>query len=365
MEDFVLIHLGSGALGLGFIVPIFNNSKYVKKSFICNRTKSGSSIERNEILKEERRYYVLSGNSKDCINFTGFISLDEEFDVLLDLIKNEKNIILTTALKEYGIKEQIARIAELIYTYTLKKGANPLTILPCENALDADTLKSYVLKYYENNHINYDSVSFHNNVLFLPCVVDRICNKPIVSANKDVVVKAERFGSLIVLDPYSSVRNLLENEYITVVPEIEPYVRRKKWTVNALHQVLSIYAWYYSYPFLNVFLRSELGSEILNGVTEEIYKVYVFNETDLNMIGEARSIFDSLKIRMLHSPSHVNTALTRLSRPDNLPSFYADFYRKLGHPTLNYLECTKRPLYWIPLVILKLSKIITENKYIR
>lgn len=372
-----LLHLGSGALGLGLVIPLMNNTKNIIDIYILNRKANDNEDEklmRNETLTRDKCYHIKQKkghNSEDTfqytqINFKKFINFEDK--ILEDLVKEDRPIFITTALKETGVKQSISIISELIYQRASVEIKHPLFFIACENAIKSSEVETLINTYLEAQYKG--DVKYTENIYFLDSVVDRLCNSAIIE-NNQVICQAERYGSWVI--KISSItkkvhRDLIQNILgqipdIKLVDEIDFYVNRKKWLVNSTHQLVSLATWMNGHYNIDSFLQTRQGELLLNRITSELLEIYMHNQKGANKFA-AQEFMNSVKFRLCNEYSNVYTALTRFRSKQTLEGFFKDFHRKVGNPSINYKTKTLNPLFWTSLILLQTIELINEERYI-
>lgn len=365
-----LIHFGSGALGLGLVVPEFCSLNNVDIHIVNRINGSVQSQERNRILKK-KKHYVLRTLGFDCfLKFKSFIEADDD-KTLNSIINQERVTFVTTALKEYGIDEMLPTLSELLHQRNASDVKCPLVFIACENAITSTAIEVKIREFLRKKF--GDDYKLSENIIFLDCVVDKICNKPMID-DVNVILRAEEYCSWVISDKnIKKLNNDLHIEYIrntlstinvvSLVEDLDFYIRRKKWLVNSTHQLIALLAFSNNYYSVETFVESETGSFMLNGILDEIYDIYLANEPNAEK-HQTRIFLDEVGSRLKNASFLVSTALTRFNHSQNLPSFFSDFQRKIGLPTEHYLLKTNQPIFWVPYTMLRVTDLISNNHYI-
>jgi len=364
----LLMHMGSGALGLGLVVSEFARHTQADVYILNRESGDEESRRRNTILKANKYFYLRSVGFDTPVRFNDLIYFDD-IDAIKKLAVQKRPVFFTTSIKEYGIEASLKLIADIIYARHNANTRHPLVFIACENAINSLQVKNRVLK---NLQIRFGSeFAITDNIIFLNCVVDRLCNSPVIT-HDNVIVDAEGYGSWII--DRTTMRHMVQQDFILdtlskcesveIVDEIAFFVNRKKWIVNALHQMIALYAHVYKHQTVDRFVNTEIGSFILYKISQEIMKVYFFNQHNAN-VSETMAYLSEVRER-LRFPSLVSTALTRFKK-GKIEDFLADFYRKVGSPVINYMdefEEEEKNLYFIPFILYQVTKLISEKDFL-
>ncbi|HWP38032.1 MAG TPA: hypothetical protein VNL18_10815, partial [Gemmatimonadales bacterium] len=308
------MHLGSGALGLGFVAYLGRRAGL--NVVLANRRQGSGSFRRNESLKLTRRYRIdVVGEipSSEWVQVQELLYTDSDIEELLARVSDPSTILLTTALKD-GLARTVPVISRLIEARVQAAPQSPLFVIACENRLDSTWLRTQITE-----HAGVDP-SVDHTVHFLPCVADRICSE--VRYDEDsqyVFVMAEPYARWTIEKTHhtapleQALRNLAEEGVVEFVGDIAPYRTRKLWLVNGPHLVLAILARKAGEPRLNVFLRSGLNAllfrRIQEGFSEAVrLRTAAFVTTDLE--------FFNVEIleRFRNYPDTAERIMKRLSR---------------------------------------------------
>lgn len=367
-----VIHFGCGALGLGLSVPILKDLPN-REIFLANRRNPNPEDNaKNEILRSQKSYNLICGDNTAVIDFTDFIYFDE-FNKLEQLFLEDDFLFITTALKETGIKANLPLFSSLISLRNKSKIRKPLIFLACENAISSTDIEKLI-----KDHLKIDHKSAFQNpeILFMDCVVDRMCNSPLIK-NNAINVVVEDYCSWIV-NPANIKRKLAYNDpnYVSLLGQINQlsddlemiyniqfFVRRKKWIINAMHQMIALYAHYLDRNLIHLFVKSNGGKDIVSAIERDVLKMYLYNEENASE-DEAIKYIKKFIERISNYPSLISTALTRFQDGSKLQEFFADFHRKTGEPALHYTLGTGEDLPAVNQILLIIVEMISKKKYV-
>jgi mannitol-1-phosphate/altronate dehydrogenase len=367
-----LLHFGCGALGLGLVVKEFYHLDGDVDIYVANRRSSDEeSKNRNEILESRKHYFVREVGVDIPIKVKDFIFFDEE-QRLIDVVTQDQIIYFTTSLKETGVEASLETIASLLLCREKATTDFQLLFIACENAISSTAIKQkieFILTKRQGKPF-----TFSNKIMFVDCVVDRLCNQPLVDPKDNVIVLAENYWSWI-LDGNAikkisrksgqvEVKKTLQSlPGVEISDDLTTFVNRKKWIVNALHQAIALWAHDLNFRLISRYLETENGIRVLEGLASEIYQVFLSNEGNINS-KDAFKYINKVKERLMDFPSNVRTALTRFEGPASLAPFFKDYNRKIGEPVLAYMSKTNKPLYYLPYILLRTTYMISQDRYV-
>jgi len=281
-----LIHFGSGSLGLGLVLSEFSKSPSTQ-IFLANRESSDeNAIRRNSVLKERKHFYIRNSGFDSVIPISDFVSFNDTKQ-LNKLVLTDEIVFLTTALKG-GLEHCIPLIGDLVYARAISSIDFPLVVIACENAISSTELKEKIILYIKLTY--NEQFSLRDNIFFLDSVVDRICNTPFIEKG-NIIVTTETYATWIIcIQPLCAsdalkykndiLKILSQLNNVTTTDKIDFYIRRKKWIVNGVHQLIALYAHSNNFYDVKDFLNTEAGINIMQSLCNEVKEVYLFNEKD-------------------------------------------------------------------------------------
>lgn len=371
-------HLGAGALGLGLVLPAL--SQVCNSSIVASRSSTSGGKKKLSAIAQSGSYRLdvysprgKNDNSNHTVAVAHAISYDELPGHLTLGFANVDAIIVTTALKKAGVNgsvDQLKLICESAHRCNI-----PILLLAAENEVDS----CYVHQLLINNGCD------DKNIYPVRCVVDRICNKPIVEANGPdkgkLTVLVEQFAKIYLNheDLLSSVpdvlRKAMSSEAATAIFEetddFQFIVERKKWVVNASHLLLALYAHWSNYPSLQGFVQNNTNvverlvddvvsmsrGSLLAGVSPAVQKARAM-----------KGFATDLKTRLGQFPQFTYDVVTRFTGSEQLLDFFHDFHRKIVEPYLalpltvdNRVKTPVLPSY----ITMCLIELIHEKRWIK
>lgn len=215
------VHFGAGNIGRGFIGLILSQAGYE----VIFSDVNDSLVE---LLQERKSYTVLLANGDQ-----------ETFTVSNVTAINGKNLedvaravaeadLVTTAVGVNILKHIAVGIAKGI-EMRIERGAAPLHIIACENAIGGSTQ----LKEHAYTHLREDlRDKVDASIAFPDAAVDRIV--PIQHNEDPLQVTVEPFYEWVV-DESQMLEGFHRIDGIHYVKHLEPYIERKLFTVNTGH----------------------------------------------------------------------------------------------------------------------------------
>lgn len=212
------VHFGAGNIGRGFVGLLLHNAGYELVfadvvDALIQRLKDADSYVVHEVGEDPRTEEV-----------RGFSALNSatEADALTAAIASAD--VVTTAVGAHILKFVAPAIAAGIAARPA--GAGKVAVMACENAINGtDILAGEVLKAYQGDDLDAKAV-------FANTAVDRIVPNQDPDAGLDVTVETF-YEWVIETGPFGGAHPDIPG--VTWVPDLEPYIERKLFTVNTGH----------------------------------------------------------------------------------------------------------------------------------
>ncbi|BFT30556.1 mannitol-1-phosphate 5-dehydrogenase [Alteromonas sp. D210916BOD_24] len=374
MENYKHLHIGAGALGLGLVGFI---SKFVGFELaIANRPgKSFYDVLDKNLsftLQETRLPNATAGKSsnKQDIAFDHFFFLknNEPSVAMRQYFLDPNTVLLTSALKNTGIDALLDTLVALVRERLASKITTKVFLIAAENAVSSKDLHKLVRGKLGSA---LEQGMMDQLIIPIDCVVDRICNKPSIS-NNNLIVKCEYYIDWIIEDDpeFTDILTQLNpqyNEMFTVVDDITPYVKRKKWVVNALHLSTALLAHYYRYigQRVDLFTKDKRFTPLFLSLTLDIWIMFAekvkqerlpFSEQDIEAF-----VIETM-VRISSHPQLVKDSCTRFNKA-TLFEFYSDFHRKVTEAYLQTVD--NEDFVVIPQLIAMTTELISQQHFIR
>jgi mannitol-1-phosphate 5-dehydrogenase len=212
------VHFGAGNIGRGFVGLLLHNAGYelvfadVAEALI-QHLKDADSYVVHEVGEDPRTHEV-----------RGFSALNSatEGEALTAAIASAD--IVTTAVGAHILKFVAPAIAAGIAARPA--GAAPVAVMACENAINGtDILAADVRASYPDDDLD-------EKAIFANTAVDRIVPNQDPGAGLDVTVETF-YEWVIETGPFGGAHPDIPG--VTWVPDLEPYIERKLFTVNTGH----------------------------------------------------------------------------------------------------------------------------------
>ncbi len=212
------VHFGAGNIGRGFVGLLLNNAGYE----LVFADVADALIQR---LKDADSYVVHEvGEDPRTLEVRGFSALNSaaEPEALTAAIASAD--VVTTAVGAHILKFVAPAIAAGIAAR--RSGMPKVAVMACENAINGtDILAGEVRKAYAGDDLD-------DRVVFANTAVDRIVPNQDPEAGLDVTVE-NFFEWAIETGPFGDAHPDIPG--VTWVPDLEPYIERKLFTVNTGH----------------------------------------------------------------------------------------------------------------------------------
>ena len=212
------VHFGAGNIGRGFVGLLLHNAGYdlvfadVVESLI-QRLKDADSYVVHEVGEDPR--------TQEVRGFSALNSAAEPEELIAAIASAD---IVTTAVGAHILKFVAPAIAAGIAARPA--GAAKVAVMACENAINGtDILAGEVLKAYSGDDLDAKAV-------FANTAVDRIVPNQDPDAGLDVTVETF-YEWVIETGPFKGAHPDIPG--VTWVPDLEPYIERKLFTVNTGH----------------------------------------------------------------------------------------------------------------------------------
>jgi mannitol-1-phosphate/altronate dehydrogenase len=361
------LHIGAGRLGLGLVAAAAAQSGL--EVIIAVEASPRGASTKNAMLAESRRFIVVPPDETEAVEIKiqsvvqyGEPSVEAE---IRDIIADPHTVLVTTA-----VGDNLPHIVPLLTRLLLHRHhagiASPLFIIAAENTRNSLWLREQIEQRLANAGVI--STTVLQFVVFVPCVVDRVC-KNISTATGEVRVAVEAEADWLVADLRDELGRSLESYLspdrgsIRFQTDVLPFWRRKIYLLNGPHLLLAMLANVEGHIFLDDYLRSESGRIALDRVFAEC-KLIFRAEDDYFSEAEVDKLIESNKLRFLASNDLVARVLSRFREESDIVNFFRDFHSKVGSPALAYLVKVGGDLPTILLSLLHMISRISANRYV-
>ncbi|MFD0698695.1 mannitol-1-phosphate 5-dehydrogenase [Paenibacillus sp. GCM10027628] len=215
------VHFGAGNIGRGFIGLILTQAGYE----VCFSDVNDSLVE---LLQEKKAYTVrLANESRETFHVSNVTAINgKNLEDVASVVAQAD--LVTTAVGVNILKHIAAGIAKGL-ELRVERGAGPLHIIACENAIGG----SSQLKEHVYSHLSTEmQEKVSRSVAFPDAAVDRIV--PIQHNEDPLEVIVEPFYEWVV-DESQMIPGFRRIEGVHYVNQLEPYIERKLFTVNTGH----------------------------------------------------------------------------------------------------------------------------------
>ncbi len=222
------VHFGAGNIGRGFIGELLQDAGY----HVTFADVNAAVVDQ---LAAKKSYRVIElGEGRQTKTYSNFDALNSatQVDALVSAIANAE--IVTTSVGPNILMHLAPVIAAGLAS---RKAIAPAVVMACENALNAtDLLHGHITNAAEKSGLN-----LAGKVDYANTAVDRIV--PIQREGLGLDVEVETFSEWVIDTSKLSAAALaangdfgaLANAGADLVPNLEPFIERKLFTVNAGH----------------------------------------------------------------------------------------------------------------------------------
>ncbi|NBD23231.1 mannitol-1-phosphate 5-dehydrogenase [Paenibacillus glycinis] len=255
------VHFGAGNIGRGFIGLILSQAGY-------EVVFSDVNVALVEHLRQKKAYTVrLANEAQDILHVDNVTAINgNNLDEVAEAVAQAD--LVTTAVGVNILRHIAAGIAKGL-ELRMARGAGPLHIIACENAIGGSTqLKAHVYGHLSLEQQEHASRS----IAFPDAAVDRIV--PLQQNDDPLEVRVEPFYEWVV-DESQMIPGTPRIAGIHYVDILEPYIERKLFTVNAGHCVAAYLGSYYGFATIQDAMANGPVAALVRQTMEETGAVLV------------------------------------------------------------------------------------------
>ncbi|NOV04334.1 mannitol-1-phosphate 5-dehydrogenase [Paenibacillus planticolens] len=249
------LHFGAGNIGRGFIGLVLSQAGYE----VIFSDVNDSLVE----LLQKRQTYKVSLADADhaSFNVTNVTAINGKNGN--DVAEAVAQADLITTAVGVNILQHIAGGIAKGLELRLERGAAPLHIIACENAIGGSTqLKDHVF-----SHLSEElQAKVSRNVAFPDAAVDRIV--PIQNNEDPLEVIVEPFYEWVI-DESQMIPGFQRIEGVHYVNKLEPYIERKLFTVNTGHCVAAYLGYLQGFNTIQEAMANKEIADLVQQVMEE------------------------------------------------------------------------------------------------
>jgi mannitol-1-phosphate 5-dehydrogenase len=318
------VHFGAGNIGRGFIGLILSQAGYE----VIFSDVNDSLVE---LLQERKSYTVrLANEEQDTFTVSNVTAINGKNleDVARAVAEAD---LVTTAVGVNILKHIAAGIAKGI-EMRIERGAAPLHIIACENAIGGSTQ----LKEHVYAHLNEDLRDKADaSIAFPDAAVDRIV--PIQHNEDPLQVTVEPFYEWVV-DESQMMEGFHRIDGIHYVKHLEPYIERKLFTVNTGHCSAAYLGYLHGFKTIQEAMANSQISALVRHVMHEtgalLIKKHGFD------LAQHEQYIDKILNRFINV--HLIDEITRVGRS---PIRKLSSNDRLVRPALQAYELGMKPTY--------------------
>ncbi|MRG28868.1 mannitol-1-phosphate 5-dehydrogenase [Laceyella tengchongensis] len=290
------LHFGAGNIGRGFIGALLSRAGY-EVCFVDVVSELVDEINRRQEYTVE---IADAGNEQIHVSGVRAINGQDANAVVAEML--DANLV-TTAVGPNVLKLIAPTIAKGL-AERVNKNVQPLNIIACENAIGGSSM----LKEYVYQHLSEaDQRKVDELVGFPNAAVDRIV--PLQKHEDKLRVAVEPFFEWVV-ERANMVGEVPQIEGVDYVPNLEPYIERKLYTVNTGHATAAYLGYYFGYKAIAAALRDEF---IQNTTKQALMETSHLLTTKYHFSSEQQERYIE-KIMNRFSNPYLSDVVTRIGR---------------------------------------------------
>lgn len=300
------IHFGAGNIGRGFIGQVLHENGF-EITFVDVNSKIIDAL--NQIGQYD---IILAAPDQKKIHVEGVKGINNANDPD-KVVKAFDNVdVVTTAIGPKILPIIAPLIAQGISERAKNNNTKNLDVIACENMIGG----SQSLKKDVYSHLDDDTKAFADKYIGFPnAAVDRIVP---AQNNKNLLdVSVEPFKEWIIDDSQRKNKDL-NLDSVIYVPDLEPYIERKLFSVNTGHASIAYTGKYLGYKTIIEAIKDKKCVDNLHGALAETQSLLI-----------AKWKFDKKDIN-----DYQNTVMKRFANPyisDNITRVARTPIRKLGY----------------------------------
>lgn len=249
------LHFGAGNIGRGFIGQLLHEAGYD----ICFADVNQAVIDD---INNLRKYYIeIVGDKPKRIEITNIeaVNSNDEAQIIEKIVGAD---IITTALGA-NILKYIAPVIAKGLIKRVQLNPQPINIIACENMINGSSkLRDLVYAQFDEENLN----KIKRYAGFPNAAVDRIV--PLQHNEEKLLVKTEEFfewdiESIAVVGEKPVIKG------VTYVNNLQAYIERKLFAVNAIHASIAYLGYIYGCKTIYEATQDKNIMQIVRGVTQE------------------------------------------------------------------------------------------------
>ncbi|MCH4170950.1 MAG: mannitol-1-phosphate 5-dehydrogenase [Lactobacillus sp.] len=251
------VHFGAGNIGRGFIGETLASNGFEIHFVDVNSTIIDALDQRHEYDIE----LAAEGHQKIHVANVDGINNKDNPDKVVAAIENTD--MVTTAIGPKILPFIADLIAKGISARLANNNTQPLDVIACENMIGG----SQFLKGEVYKHLNDADKQFADEYIGFPnAAVDRIV--PIQHHEDPLAVSVEPFKEWVI-DESQMKRHDIKLDTVVYVPDLEPYIERKLFSVNSGHATVAYTGEYLGYKTIGDAIKDEKVLTQLKGALSE------------------------------------------------------------------------------------------------
>ncbi len=251
------VHFGAGNIGRGFIGETLASNNFAIHFVDVNATIIDALNERHEYDIE----LAAPGQQQIHVEHVDGLNNQQQPQAVVQAIAQTD--LVTTAIGPKILPIIADLIAQGIAARQTAANAQPIDIIACENMIGG----SQFLKKEVYKHLDLQQQEFAEAHIGFPnAAVDRIV--PIQHHEDPLAVSVEPFKEWVVDE--SQMKNpQLHLQSVVYVPDLEPYIERKLFSVNTGHATVAYTGAYYGYQTIGEAIQDAKVLQQVQGALKE------------------------------------------------------------------------------------------------
>nr|MDT0519820.1 hypothetical protein [Streptomyces sp. DSM 41633] len=349
------VHIGAGALGLGLIAQLTGAEHDIDVS-VVQRAGGGSARKLESLARSLRYERVIASNKTHPDSWPScHIGISEAFalesrEELQRVICDPSCLLLTVALGEGGLDAQVPLLSSLLEKRAASPAGSPLCVIACENTVGEEYLR-----------LSRRSL---DGVVFVRCLVDRMCSLPTIGSDGVVRVETEDYGSWLierVQDGTEEIEDALSGVHgVDFVDDLPRWRMRKRWLMNAPHLAAGIFAQNANNPHIDDYVNE--SAAIFRAVQLECLEAFHVKSPEMEL-DALRGYNEEIFGRVSSFPMLTRKVLRRL-HPDRLEELLRTSNEIIIGPSSAYMQSQHHPPGILTSVLHTMIDLVDSRNYV-
>jgi mannitol-1-phosphate/altronate dehydrogenase len=328
-DEWVHLHIGAGALGLGMVIPLCRDIG-LTNTILFNRVTSKTKPQKAEVydrLGSLGCYLVDSDKGETLIENVHFFHDLDQAAQQIGAPSDPAGALITVAVGAANLSSVAETLVRLAAEWHTAHGSNkPFYVIACENDERASS--------------RVRQVALELN----PDVIGRVCTGPTLDGARSVRVNSESYFSWVVEvpneHPLESDHPFLAASTVRIVSDLKPWYTKKILCMNAIHLALAICSQVIVDPPIDQLNKAILNAdirELITSMQQDITKALLLMHPGNFTEEELRDIHEDILERLAAKNDTVDRILH-----DVADVSWSTFLLKIGERLVVPLEVLQR-----------------------